>query len=168
MKRLILLIALVFPLGTVLSCSGGTGEPAASETPAAEPAPAQNDQEIETTIVGLEQEWVSAIVDKDTATIDRLMADNFVGTSPTGAYYMKDQVLDDLRSGRLDVTSMSLDESSANIFGDTAVAFTSQNEVSTYAGEDTSGHYHYTDVWLRRNGQWQVVASHGSRDVSGE
>jgi hypothetical protein len=32
-----------------------------------------------------------------------------------------------------------------------------------YNDIDTSGHYHYTDVWVKKDGQWQVVASHGSR-----
>ena len=58
---------------------------------------------------------------------------------------------------------MELDEISVNVYGNVAVAFTSQNEKSQYAGKDTSGHYHFTDVWARKNGRWQVVASHGSR-----
>ena len=58
---------------------------------------------------------------------------------------------------------MDLDQIDVNVFGNTAVAFTSQNEVSTYGNQDFSGHYHYTDVWVKRNGRWQVVASHGSK-----
>jgi ketosteroid isomerase-like protein len=58
---------------------------------------------------------------------------------------------------------MDLDEISVNVYGDTAVSFTSQEETSTYAGKDTSGHYHFTDVWVKKDGRWQVVASHGSR-----
>jgi hypothetical protein len=40
--------------------------------------------------------------------------------------------------------------------------FTSQEEKSSYGGKDTS-HYHFTDVWVKEGGRWQVVASHGSR-----
>ena len=52
---------------------------------------------------------------------------------------------------------------SVNVYGDVAVVFTSQQESSRYAGTDTSGHYHFTDVWVKRSGVWQAVASHGSR-----
>ena len=31
------------------------------------------------------------------------------------------------------------------------------------AGKDTGGHYHFTDVWVKKGGRWQVVASHGLR-----
>ena len=58
---------------------------------------------------------------------------------------------------------MVLDEISVNVYGDVAVAFTSQKEKSQYAGKDTSGHYHFTDVWVKKGDRWQVVASHGSR-----
>jgi hypothetical protein len=58
----------------------------------------------------------------------------------------------------------SRDEAGAvNVFGDTAVSFTSQEEKSKYDGKDSSGHYHFTDVWVKRDGKWQAVASHGSR-----
>jgi hypothetical protein len=52
------------------------------------------------------------------------------------------------------------------MYGDAAVAFTSQQEKSKYDGKDSSGHYHYTNVWVKRDGVWQVVASHGSPLVS--
>jgi ketosteroid isomerase-like protein len=48
--------------------------------------------------------------------------------------------------------------------GDVAVAFASQQEKSRYGSADhLSGHYHYTNVWLKKDGRWQVVSSHGSR-----
>jgi len=63
---------------------------------------------------------------------------------------------------------MDLDEVSVNDYGDMAVAFTSQQERSRYDGSDTSGHYHYTNVWQKRDGRWQVVASHGTRYDTGD
>jgi hypothetical protein len=61
------------------------------------------------------------------------------------------------------VESMALDEVSVKLYRDNAVAFTSQNEKSRYQGKDISGHYYFTDVWVKKGGSWQVVASHGSR-----
>ena len=44
------------------------------------------------------------------------------------------------------------------IFGDTAVVMESDDE-SSALGKSTTGHYTWTDVWMRRNGRWQAVAS---------
>jgi ketosteroid isomerase-like protein len=115
------------------------------------------------TITDLERSWVAAIVMKDSATLDRLLATEFNGTSPTGTTYTKDMAIADIKAGVYVVDRMDLDEISVNVYGNTAVAFTGQREKSRSGGEDFSGHYFYTDVWVKKNGRWQVVASHGSR-----
>jgi ketosteroid isomerase-like protein len=142
------------------SCSPATPPPA----PAADAAPDRlTSAEAEAQVTKLEHDWVAAIVKKDAAAIEALLADDFNGTSPTAHVYPKSLAIEDLRNGNLVVESMVLDEVAVNTYGDVAVAFTSQEEKSRYGDIDTSGHYHYTNVWLRRDGRWQVVASHGSR-----
>jgi ketosteroid isomerase-like protein len=86
-----------------------------------------------------------------------------VGTSPTAHTYNKSRALEEISDGIYLVESMNLDEISVNVYGDVAVAFTSQQEKSSYRGTDLSGHYHFTDVWMKKDGRWQVVASHGTR-----
>jgi ketosteroid isomerase-like protein len=120
-------------------------------------------EDVVATITRLEHEWVAAIEKKDSATLDRLIAADFVGTSPTAHTYTKANAIDDLKDGNYVVDKMDLDEASVNVYGTTAVSFTSQEEKSKYAGTDTSGHYHFTDVWVKKDGRWQVVASHGTR-----
>ncbi len=134
----------------------------ASASPAAA-GPRDSNKSVEAMITQLERNWASAIVKKDTVTLDRLLARDFNGTSPTAHTYSREMAIADLKSGVYVVDKMDLDEISVNVYGDTAVAFTSQEEKSRYANEDFSGHYHYTDVWVKKNGRWQVVASHGSR-----
>jgi len=122
-----------------------------------------DDEGVETTIAQLERDWVTAIVKKDAAALDRLLAEEFAGVSPTAHYYNKDMAIDDLAKGTYVVELMNLDDVSVNTYGDMAVAFASQEEKSRYAGADVSGHYHYTNVWAFRDGRWQAVASHGTR-----
>jgi hypothetical protein len=45
------------------------------------------------------------------------------------------------------------------IFGDVAVVTGSDDEKSSYKGKDTSGHYVWIDVFVKRKGKWQAVAS---------
>jgi ketosteroid isomerase-like protein len=155
-----------FVVAAIIVAAACNPGPAPAEPPLAEPTPASGaapTEDVEATITQLERDWVEAIIKKDTATIDRLLAEEFNGTSPTAHLYPKSSAVEDLTKGIFVVDSMVLDEISVTAYGDTAVAFTSQEEKSRYNGKDTSGHYHYTDVWVKKDGQWQVVASHGSR-----
>ena len=164
MRRLNLLVALA-AAGAMAACTQASPSGAADPPPATDSAAlaAPVIENAEAVIGQLEREWVAAIVKKDAAAIDRLLADEFTGTSPTAHTYTKTQAIADLTGGAFVVTSMELDDVSVNSYGDVAVAFTSQDEKSTYDGKDISGHYHYTDVWVKRDGRWQAVASHGTR-----
>jgi ketosteroid isomerase-like protein len=158
MKRYsLVVVALVLAFGG----AGGaqTAKPAASRVDAAGPPTSG----VEPTITQLERDWAAAIVHQDIPALDRLLAEEFNGTSPTAHTFPKTVAVREVQSGKYVVASMVLDDISVNVYGDTAVAFTSQQEQSRYAGTDTSGHYHFTDVWAKKDGRWQVVASHGSR-----
>jgi len=166
MKRLFVLCVVGLWIVGAWSCSKTAEQtnfpPSAPGQAVLNPAASKSD-EVEKVIRHLEEDWAAAIVHKDLATLDRLLADDFNGTSPTAHTFPKGAAIDDLKSGKYVVQAMDLDEISVNVYGDTAVSFTSQQEKSTYDGKATSGHYHFTDVWIKKDGQWQVVASHGSR-----
>ena len=145
---------------TAWSC----GNPPEPQKPsAATVAPAVPTEDVESTVMQLEKDWVSAIEKKDTAALDRLLADDFVGTSPTSHTYTKTQAIRDITDARYVVDTMELHDVSVNVYGTTAVSFTSQEEKSKYERQDTSGHYHFTDVWVKKGGRWQAVASQGTR-----
>lgn len=154
-------IALLAAILAVISACAPQAQPENAATPVAA-APAQSPEEVVAEIIRLENEWVAAIVKKDIDKVNEILADDFNGTGANGATFPKATALEELKSGAYDVESMQMDEVSVNVYGDTAVSFTSQQEKSKYAGKDSSGHYHFTNVWVKRNGQWQVVATHGS------
>jgi ketosteroid isomerase-like protein len=153
--------ALVTASLLLMSACAGSGTqtsapPAASATAA--PATTENVPEV---ITGLENEWVKAIVSKDAATIDRLIADDFIGTT-NDVQYGKTDAIEDVKTGTHE--SLDLSNITVHVYGpDTAVATMDQNEKSKHGTEDFSGHYLFTDVWVKRDGQWRAVASHGSR-----
>jgi ketosteroid isomerase-like protein len=149
--------------GVALASGACTLPPPTPDETAPLPAVGTTGEDVEATIAQLERDWVAAIVKKDAAALDRLLAKEFSGVSPTAHYYNKEMAIDDLIRGTYVVEAMELDEVSVNPYGEFAVAFASQEEKSRYAGADASGHYHYTNVWVKRDGQWQAVASHGTR-----
>jgi ketosteroid isomerase-like protein len=161
MGRSLGIVILIFAAAFLPSCTTTTVEQAA--TP---PAPVETPENIVALIEKLEHEWVDAIERKDTATLDRLLADDFAGTSATAHTFPKSFAIEDIQNGSYAVESMDIDEISVNVYNnDTAVAFVSQDEKSKFNGKDSSGHYHFTNVWVKRNGSWNVVASHGTRMV---
>jgi ketosteroid isomerase-like protein len=145
-------------LAAALGCSAADDEAAPSAQPAATsggaPAGAEDD------IARLEEQWVQAIVGKDAATIDRLLADDFVGTT-NDRRYVKQDALTDVKEGTHDL--LRLDDVQVRIFGDTAIVDVDQTEKSRHGEDDFSGSYMFTNVWVKRDGVWRAVASHGSR-----
>jgi ketosteroid isomerase-like protein len=155
MKHLLRMAAVVAVILSIVSCSAsgpGTSVATISSGPASENA----DQ----TIMRLEHDWVTAIVKKDTGTLDRLLADDFSGTTDN-QIYSKTDAIEDVKAGTHE--SLELDNIKVRLFGDTAVVTMGQTEKSRHGDSDFSGHYLFTDVWAKRNGQWIAVASHGSR-----
>jgi hypothetical protein len=156
MKSL-LMLAGVTSMFFIASCSGGNTQPNVSNAPALSAGAESTDQ----AITNLENQWVGAIVKKDTATIDRLLADDFSGTTDD-QIYSKADAIEDVKTGTHE--SLELDNMKVRLFGDTtAVVTMGQTEKSRHGDKDFSGHYLFTDVWARKNGQWIAVASHGSR-----
>jgi ketosteroid isomerase-like protein len=160
MKYRLLVVAGFVSILSAWSCTKAP-EPTSTATQATK-SPAQTG-DVEATIARLEKDWVAAIQKKDLVALDGLLADDFVGTSPTAQTFRKTDAIDDLKNAKYVVDKMDMGEVSVNVYGTSAVAFTTQDEKSKYGGQDTSGHYLFTDVWVKKEGRWQVVASHGSR-----
>ena len=156
--------ALAFiPLAVSIGAWSCTTAPGTQTNAAPAVAAAAAAEDVPATIIRLENDWVAAITKKDAAALERLLADDFAGTSPTAHTFTRSNAIDDVKNAKYVVESMTLDDVSVNVYGNTAVAFTSQEEKSRYAGTDTSGHYHFTDVWVKKDDRWQAVASHGTR-----
>ena len=158
MKRSLFITAAVIAMFFVASCSGGGGPTSAPSASTISAAP--DSENADQVITRLEHEWVAAIVKKDTGTIERLLADDFSGTTDD-QIYSKADAIDDVKTGTHE--SLDLDNIKVRIFGDTAVVTMGQTEKSRHGDSDFSGHYLFTDVWTKKNGQWIAVASHGSR-----
>jgi ketosteroid isomerase-like protein len=144
-------------IGVAVACGDSETALDPADPPAIVAAPAAD---AEATINGLEEQWVAAILAKDTQAIERLLADDFVGTT-NDRRYVKREALDDVRDGTHEM--LTLDDVQVRIYGDTAVVDVDQTEKSRHGDEDFSGSYLFTNVWIKRNGEWKAVASHGSR-----
>lgn len=115
---------------------------------------------MEQEITELGQDWADAERRGDTAFLARTLADDFVGVGPRGFLLTKEQWLARHQSGDLRYTSVTLDEITVRLYGDTAVATARQTSQAQYQGHDTGGQFRITLVFVRPEGHWLLAALH--------
>jgi ketosteroid isomerase-like protein len=59
--------------------------------------------------------------------------------------------------------SFSIDDIRVRVYGDTAIAVLLYTQQVMVRGQDRSGQFMLTDIWVRRDGRWQVAERHSSR-----
>jgi len=110
----------------------------------------------------MEERWGASLLTHDTAVIEKVVADDFVGTSSGGRLGSKATLLEEIRRDKNIYKSASSGEMSVHVYGsDVAVIFGTAKE----SGKDASGRafahtYRFTDTWVKRGGEWQCVAAH--------
>ena len=109
-----------------------------------------------------ERIWAEAYKNRDRNALNAVLADEFIFTDDEGHVYDKGQyvaaVMDVVR-----VESYSVDDTKIQSFGDTGVVVGRWSGKMSIDGKDAGGAFRFTDTFVRRNGQWQVVASQDTR-----
>jgi Domain of unknown function (DUF4440) len=83
----------------------------------------RNDQkEAERDIVENERQWAESVATGDPGTVERILADDFLGVDPRGKLYDKAKMIADTRSAREYFISNRLNEVKVRFYGDTAIA----------------------------------------------
>jgi ketosteroid isomerase-like protein len=122
---------------------------------------AKDTAKAEKELLQLERDWTQASLKGDATALGKILGDDWVGQGPAGTM-TKAQVLAELKSGDNKTDSITLGDMKVRVYGDTAVVTGSDDEKSSYKGKDTSGHYTWTDVFVKRKGYWEAVASQGT------
>jgi uncharacterized protein (TIGR02246 family) len=162
MKRNLLFLAIAVLTASVCSCATGNESAASSSTPASATTQASAEN-VEQTIQRLENERAQAIVRSDAATLERIYADDFSTVGTSGEVRNKAQLIADNKSGALKVESQTLGNVNVRVYGDAAIATGMATLKGQDKGRDISGQVRFTRVYVKRNGQWQLVAAHNSR-----
>jgi ketosteroid isomerase-like protein len=120
-------------------------------------------QTAEQELLKLEQEWTNADLKDDWATMDRILADDYVLTDRDGFVSTKAQVLAYMKSGEGKILTLAIDDMKVRVYGDAAVVTLRATIKETYKGEEISDVVRITNTWIKNAGRWQCVATHGSR-----
>jgi ketosteroid isomerase-like protein len=115
-----------------------------------------------TVLLYLERDWNQAELKRDAAWFERTLADDYTGVDGrTGKATTKAQDIAGIKSTTVDSASLSGVE--VRMQGDTAVVTgLTQNKGKDEKGVAFDRKIRFTDVWVKRDGKWQVLSSHGS------
>jgi ketosteroid isomerase-like protein len=117
---------------------------------------------VEQELITLEKRWNDSWVKRDPAFLDRILADDYIGTRSDGSVFSKAQEIADMKYSENVVADIKSDDFKVRVYGDAAVvAFRFTTKEQSKEGKDISGQYRTTDTWVKRAGLWQCVASHG-------
>ncbi len=109
----------------------------------------------------LNEEWVAAFVEGDTATLDRLMAEGCIFTYALDGDD-KAQFISDIASGALRAKSLRRDNVEVRVYGPTGVMFAHDTADWNYKGTHIQGYYRTIHVYSKIDGKWQIVAIQAS------
>ena len=136
--------------------------PAAARVQAAAKKPAHpaaaTTASVEDEIKKMEMERAAAAVKADTATLERMTADDYTFINRRGQLLTKADTMSRLKSGDIKLTANDVSDLKVRVYGNTAVVNGRVDVKGTMAGKDSSGPVLFTRVYVKKDGRWQSVA----------
>ena len=122
-----------------------------------------------TQLLQLEHKWLEAEFALDTAYLSSIIDNTFIGISGNGIHNKQEDILDMYNniSQRLKdsivIDSFQLENTIANIYGNTAVVTFIVHTNGKNKTEITNRRTRFYDVWVKQDDGWKAVASQGSK-----
>lgn len=110
-------------------------------------------------VEALEQKWRTAQLTGDIATMDRMLAEDFIGISMSGEVNTKAQQLERMRSKRLVLTRIDLDDMKVKLVDSVAIVTCHAIVEGTNEGTPVKGTYRYTRIYRQLpSGEWKITS----------
>lgn len=122
---------------------------------------ATKDDPVARSLIEMARQW--AETPGNVSLLERILADDFLGVNPRGEFYTKSERIERVRKRPADVAPKGhLDDVRVRFFGDNiAVLHGTESSIQKTAdGREERRVLVWTDTWLKRNGQWQIIAAH--------
>lgn len=112
-------------------------------------------------LIAIDKQWGDAGLKGDSAVLESILADDFIGNSPTGVA-TKAQSIAEAKTNAPNITNATYvaDEYTVRFLDpNTAVMTHRAVEKGLNKGKEYSDQHLSMHVWVKRDGRWQVVAS---------
>ena len=126
------------------------------------------DEDARKEVAAAEAAFHQALLAADTKKLESLVDESFIWTQHAGEQMTRQQLLDQLGSGRLKYSRLETNNVTVSVYGDSAVVRgVSVRQRSSIPGESTgdAGPFTavYTVTFINKGGGWKAVAMHSSR-----
>ena len=118
--------------------------------------------ETEKEIVKLEEQLAQIEMRVDVNALRKIYADDIMVTAPIGICVDKPAVMTEIRqaAGKAVVSRYDKNDLKVRAYGDTAVSSYRMSAEATFEGTEIKRQLCVTNVWMKRQGDWQIVARH--------
>jgi hypothetical protein len=118
----------------------------------------------ETELVGRTQQLYDAVVPGNQAPWKKYFADDCIFADEKGRTMDKRKLVADITPMPAGYSgAIKIEQVQSRIYDNVAILSYDANETETIFGQNLSARYHVTDTWLRRDGNWQIIASQAHR-----
>lgn len=159
----------LFSLFVLLAAAIPASAPAQTAVPPAAPAPVAKAEKVdphEKELMKAEIALMDAVKGRDRGALEKLVASEFAYTGPlsTGDLTRRDPFIAS-QMGGIKVDSFRFEKVLVRSFGDVAVVNNVCRQTGSVGGRPWNPDYLYTDVWVKRDGRWQIVSRHVTRPI---
>jgi hypothetical protein len=118
----------------------------------------------EAELVRRTQELYDAVVPGNQAPWKKYFADDSIFSDEKGRTMDKPKLVADITPMPAGYSgAIKIEQVQSRIYNNVAILSYDANEKETIFGQNLSARYHVTDTWLRRDGNWQIIASQAHR-----
>ncbi len=104
-----------------------------------------------------------AVVRGDVAALDEILSDDLTYTHATGVHETKAEFIAKLKSGQLKYESLTPEDMLVRVYGTTGVVTGVARVKVQVKGEPLSFQLRFTDVYVKKDNRWQMVAWQATR-----
>ena len=148
MNQLKRMVLMSFAMTAMATAYGQQGQWAAADDPTAK------------FMIDAERQWAEAACTHNKIA-QKILADDFQGTSPEAQRYTKSEEVSDTADTSKSSRDCRLIDAKVRFFGESlALVYGSESSVrKANGGSEQSRCLIWTDTWLKRNGNWQIIAA---------
>jgi ketosteroid isomerase-like protein len=104
-------------------------------------------------------EYTDALTKRDFATLDKIWASDYTFINPLGEVVTKAQRMSNLKSKATEFKAINTQQEKLHVHGDVVIDIGRATLQGAYSGTESSGEYRYMNVWMKKQGQWQLLAN---------
>ena len=112
---------------------------------------------VEDQIKQMADQGKDAAIKSDASWLEKNTTDDYVSIGGSGMVLSKSEAIQMRKSGEVKYESIDVSEQKVRTYGNTALMNAMANVKGTVKGNDMTGTYRITQVWVKQGGSWKLA-----------